>query len=275
MPELPEVETIVRELDPALAGRRISEVRVFRRDALGACPTPEFTRALVGRTFEGVDRQGKFLIFRLRPKRFLIAHLRMTGKFILSESPEPPGAPHPHDRVWFGLDGAARMAFQDMRCFGTLRVVDCLDQSPSLAKLGKDPLSRGFSPRWLAGALATSKSPLKHWLMDQSRVAGLGNIYVAEILFRAGLSPLRPADAVTPEEAGRLHHATRRVLRQAIRNNGTTISDYRRVDDKTGGFQAWLKVYGKAGEPCPVCRTPIGRLRQQQRSTFYCPSCQV
>ncbi len=272
MPELPEVETIVRELDPALAGRRIIDVRVFRQNALGDCPPAEFRQALEGRTFEGVQRRGKFLIFRLRPAGFLIGHLRMTGKFILSG---PLEAPRIHDRVWFGLAGGGLMVFQDMRCFGTLQVVDSLGESASLARLGKDPLSPGFSTRWLAGALAASRAPLKHWLMDQTRVAGLGNIYVAEILFQAGLSPVRPGASVGLEEARRLQRATRQVLRKAIRYNGTTISNFRRVDEKTGQFQALLKVYGKAGEPCPVCRTPIGRLRQQQRSTFYCPSCQV
>ena len=272
MPELPEVETIVRELDPALAGRTISDVRVFRGDALGACPPSEFREALRGRAFEGVSRLGKFLIFRLRPRGYLIGHLRMTGKFILSDLlPEP----HPHHRIWFTLEERALMIFQDMRCFGTLQVVDDLKDSPGLARLGRDPLSRGFTARWLAGALAGSKAPLKHWLMDQTRVAGLGNIYVAEILHQAGLSPLRPARAVTEEEAGRLHRATRKVLHKAIRKNGTTISDFRRVDDKTGEFQGSLRVYGRAGEPCLSCRTPIARLRQQQRSTFYCPSCQV
>jgi formamidopyrimidine-DNA glycosylase len=272
MPELPEVETIVRELSPSLAGRRISDVRVFRNDALGDRPPGEFREALVGRTFERVNRRGKFLVFHLRPRRFLIGHLRMTGKFVLSG---PLEAPHPHHRVWFGLDGKAMMIFQDMRCFGTLRVVDSLLASPSLAKLGVEPLSRGFTPEWLAGALAASKAPLKHWLMDQSKVAGLGNIYAAEILFQAGLSPSRPARRIGVEEAARLHGATRKVLRKAIRKNGTTISDFRRVDEKTGEFQGSLQVYGRAGKPCSSCRTPIATIRQQQRSTFFCPSCQA
>ena len=272
MPELPEVETIVRELHPLLAGRAITEVRVFRGDALGPCSEAEFRESLLHRKFREVSRKGKFLVFGLEPSGYLVGHLRMTGKFIVSARPV---APEPHHRVWFGLDDGAVMIFQDMRCFGTLAVVERLPDYAPLGKLGMDPLSRGFSGRWLAGALDKSRSPLKNWLMDQSKIAGLGNIYAAEILHRAGLSPLRPACRVKPEEAKRLCRATREVLRRAISKNGTTISDYRRVDDKTGEFQNMLRVYGREREPCPRCRTPIAKIRQQQRSTFYCPSCQA
>ncbi len=277
MPELPEVETIVRELRPALAGRRIAAVRVFRADALGHCPPARFRAGLVGRSFAEVGRRGKFLVFRLEPETYLISHLRMTGKFLITPGPAAPGppVPGPHDRVWFVLDDGSLMVFQDMRCFGTLALAQRPSDHPGLAKLGMEPLGREFTARWLAGALNASRAPLKHWLMDQSKVAGLGNIYAAEILFRAGLSPLRPAAAVSAPEARRLHRATRTVLSQAIRKNGTTISDYRRVDDKTGQFQNWLRVYGKAEEPCPRCRAPIARIRQQQRSTFFCPACQA
>lgn len=272
MPELPEVETIVRELGPALAGRGIAEVRVFRANALGDCPPARFAAGLVGRAFAEVGRRGKFLVFRLEPEAYLIGHLRMTGKFLIM--PEPP-APGPHDRVWFRLAGGSLLVFQDMRCFGTLVLAEHPEEHAGLARLGMDPLGPGFTARWLAAALAASRAPLKHWLMDQSKVCGLGNIYAAEILFRAGLSPLRPAAAVSAVEARGLHRAIRQVLRQAIAKNGTTISDYRRVDEKTGQFQNWLRVYGKAEAPCPRCRTPIARIRQQQRSTFYCPGCQA
>ena len=280
MPELPEVETIVRELLPALAGRCIQEVRVFRADALGDESPAAFRSALEGRTFREVSRRGKYIIFHLAPERYLVAHLRMTGKFILGPAQPPPGAlsstvPAPHDRLWFGLDDGGLLIFQDMRCFGTLSVADSLPDLPALAKLGMEPLSRRFTPSWLAQALGQSRAPLKSWLMDQSKIAGLGNIYAAEILHRAGLSPLRPAHSVEAGEVEGLHGAVRGVLRLAIRKNGTTISDYRRVDDKTGEFQNLLKVYGRERSPCPRCRTPIAKIRQQQRSTFFCPSCQV
>ena len=272
MPELPEVETIVRELRRRLPGRRIAEVEIFRGDALGSCPPQAFRRALVGATFEEVQRRGKFLLFGLGARGFLIAHLRMTGKFVLSP---PLPEPLPHHRVWFRLADGEVLVFQDLRCLGTLQAVETLAQSASIARLGIEPLSRRFTSKWLGTALSASKSPLKHWLMDQSKIAGLGNIYVAEILYRAGLSPLRAARALGSPEVERLHGAVREVLRQAIRKNGTTISDFRRVDEKKGEFQHLLKVYGKKGENCPRCRTPIARIRQQQRSTFFCPTCQT
>ncbi len=297
MPELPEVETVVRELNRSLPGRRVRGVEVFRRDALGRVAPEIFAAALTGRTFGPIGRHGKFLLFRLDPGGFLVAHLRMTGKFILAsagsarklrltaagsageprteDAPSaPPRQPPAHHRVWFHLDDGRTLVFQDMRCFGTLAYVDRLDQSASLAKLGLDPYAPGFTAGWLAAALAGSRAPLKHWLMDQTRIAGLGNIYASEVLFRSGLSPKRRAHRVKPEQARGLHRAIRAVLAQAIRKNGTTISDFRRVDEKFGEFQRYLKVYGRAGQPCPACGAAILRIRQQQRSTFYCKACQ-
>jgi formamidopyrimidine-DNA glycosylase len=271
MPELPEVETITRELNAQIAGRRIEGITIFRADALGRQTRRAFRDALIGCAIRHCSRRGKFLIFRLEPRRFLVAHLRMTGKFALSA---PLPAPHPHHRLWFHLDDGRVLVYQDLRCLGTLEVVERLSSSRSLRKLGVDPLSRRFSAAWLGTALAASRSPLKHWMMDQSKIAGLGNIYVSEILFAAGLAPTLPSYRLDTAGIQRLVQVTRRILRKAIRNNGTTISDFRRVDEKRGEFQHFLKVYGKAGNPCPRCRTPIARIRQQQRSTFFCPACQ-
>jgi formamidopyrimidine-DNA glycosylase len=271
MPELPEVETIARELNARLPGRRIEGVTIFRGDALGGRAAEEFRDALIGHTVTSCSRRGKFLIFHLAPERYLVAHLRMTGKFALSA---PIAAPLPYQRVWFALDNGQVLVFQDLRCFGTLEVVDALSDSAPLAKLGAEPLTRTFTPAWLKEAMAGSHTPLKHWLMDQTKVAGLGNIYVSEILYAAGLDPKLPAGRLKAEQIARLHKMTRRILRLAIKKNGTTIRDFRRVDEHTGEFQNFLKVYGKAGEPCPRCETPIRRIVQQQRSTFYCPSCQ-
>lgn len=272
MPELPEVETIVRELNAVLPGKTIRDVRVFRDNALGGTPAADFRRNLLERRITEVTRQGKFLQFALHPTAYLVAHLRMTGKFILSGPLAEPGS---HHRVWFILDDGSLLVFQDMRCFGTLTVVERLEDHLSLQALGVDPLAREFTADWLGEALTASRSPLKHWLMNQSNIAGLGNIYAAEILYRAKISPLRPANALTGEEPRRLHREVRKVLQAAVRKNGTTISDFQRVDEKSGQFQNFLRVYGKEGEPCPSCREPILRIRQQQRSTFYCPSCQT
>ena len=272
MPELPEVETITRELNRRIRGRRIEKVHVFRADALGNRSPEAFADDLYRREIHRVSRRGKFLIFHLRPRRYLVCHLRMTGKFIVTA---PLRGPHPHHRLWFALDDGSLLVFQDVRCFGTLEVVDRLSASASLERLGIEPLSKDFCPEWLTEALGRSRTPLKNWLMDQRRIAGLGNIYASEILFAAGISPTRPADSIDGDGALRLHGMTKRILKMAIRKNGTTISDFRRVDEKTGEFQNFLQVYGKTGEPCPRCKTPIVRIRQQQRSTFYCPRCQL
>ena len=271
MPELPEVETIARELEARLPGRRIENVTVFRADALGGRPVDRFRHALAGRSILHCSRRGKFLLFHLSPESYLVAHLRMTGKFALSD---PLPAPLPHHRFWFSLDSGQLLVFQDLRCLGTLELVERLEQSRSLLRLGIDPLSEMFTLGWLKRALAESRAPLKHWLMDQTKVAGLGNIYVSEILFAAGLDPKATARRLKPGQIARLHEETRRILRQAIRKNGTTIRDFRRVDEHSGEFQSFLQVYGKAGQPCPRCRTPIRRIVQMQRSTFYCPRCQ-
>ena len=272
MPELPEVETIARELQQVLPGQMVTRVRVFRDNALDGLSRREFESRMTGQRFERVSRRGKFLLFGLPGLGHMVGHLRMTGKFVVA----PPPKPRPiHHRVWFELANGQVLAFQDMRCFGTLALVEKLEHYPPLQRLGVEPLEPVFTANWLTDALGQSRTPLKHWLMDQGRIAGLGNIYVAEILHRAGLSPLRPADQVLPDEARRLHAATRKVLREALKHNGTTISDFRRVDDKTGGFQNFLRVYAKAGTPCPQCKTAIERIRQQQRSTYYCPVCQT
>ena len=295
MPELPEVETVARQLQARLPGHGIATVRVLRADALGDVPPADFAAALEGRRFGAITRRGKYLLMALEPDLHLVAHLRMTGKFVLVDDPTETGK---HDRVRFELtppqtsnggvntgrqgkgpqdsrkDSPAALVFQDMRCFGTLRLCADPEALPGVAALGVEPLSRDFSPTWLVAALGATDRPLKHFLMDQGRIAGLGNIYASEILFRAGLSPFLPARQVTPTGARALHGATRAILKAAIASNGTTISDFRPVDSKTGEFQNFLKVYGKTGQPCPKCRAPIQRAVQQQRSTFWCAHCQ-
>lgn len=271
MPELPEVETIVRELDAQLPGQQIEAVQVFRNTPLGRTSTTVFSQKLVGKKITSVKRRGKFILFHLAPSGLLVGHLRMTGKFILAQAPKNPGK---HHRVWFKLKGGSTLIYEDLRCLGTLEVLDNQAQSASLNRLGVEPLSPEFTAAWLKQALKNNRTPLKHWLMNQGNIAGLGNIYVSEILFRARLSPLKPAEKVRSKQAEGIHLHTLEVLKAALISNGTTISDFRRVDDKTGEFQNFLQVYGKEGSPCTACTKPIQRIVQQQRSTFYCPSCQ-
>ena len=271
MPELPEVETVVRELREEICGDIISSVEIFRSNPIVQVDLDVFQEQLCGREFVNITRRAKFLIFLLKPKRFLLAHLRMTGKFIVSDSLIEPTK---YNRVWFNLKSGRLMIFDDIRCFGTLEVYDDLADSKSLQKLGIEPLSNAMTPEYFKKHLASSKREIKSVLLDQTVVAGLGNIYVSEILFRSRIHPQRSTGSITKKEWSLIIKHTKYILKAAIKNNGTTISDFRRVDDKTGKFQQFLQVYEKKEQPCTECGTPIHRIVQQQRSTFFCPECQ-
>lgn len=275
MPELPEVETVRRGLEPVLTGRRLQRVLVRRRDL--RWPIPEgFEARLQGRRIETLDRRAKFLLMRLSGGDCLIAHLGMSGRFRIFESDAP--APEPHDHVVFTADSGAQVVFNDPRRFGMMTVVatDELESHPMLAGLGPEPLGPDFDAAVLAGRLAGRNGPLKTALLDQSVVAGLGNIYVCEALFRAGLSPRRKASTVRGVLAVRLAAAIRAVLAEAIAAGGSSLRDHRQPSGELGYFQHRLAVYDRAGEPCPGCdcdraRTGgIQRIVQSGRSTFYC-----
>lgn len=272
MPELPEVETIVRELNRVLPGKTIEKVEVLRDTVLRGVTREDFQLNLRGKTFQPVQRRGKYLLFPFLPDGYLVAHLRMSGKFAVGGEPATASA---HLRIRFLLGEGKQLLFLDTRCLGTLNVVEHPDSLPGIRRMGVEPLSGDFTEAWLIKALSGSSAVLKNWMMNQQNIAGLGNIYVAEILFDAGLSPLRQASAVTPREAKRLYRGVKAILEKALEANGTTISDYKRVDDKSGEFQEFLRVYGKMNQPCVVCRSPIARIRQQQRSTYYCSTCQT
>ena len=269
MPELPEVETVARQLAPALTGRRVVAVQVFDPKI-----DPASLEPLSGRTITAVRRIGKQVgigfsqpgIPEAGP--WLCIHLRMTGRLAwVPDCRQPPVAPL---RVRFRLDRGA-LLFHDTRRFGTLTLYPTLrDATPA----GIDPTGRAFTPARLAAWLAQSASPIKVWLMRQDRLVGLGNIYVSEALHRAGIHPARPARSLSFDEAARLHKALRLILRSAIRCGGTTIFNFENAVGAAGQFQRRLRVYGREGDPCARCRTPIQRLVQQQRSTFFCPTCQ-
>lgn len=271
MPELPEVETVVRELREEICGDVILSVEIFRKNPIVQGDLDAFQEKLCDMTFLDVTRRAKFLIFHLQPERYLIAHLRMTGKFIVSD---PPAEPSKYNRVWFHLKSGRLLIFDDIRCFGTLEVYDKLADSKSLIKLGIEPLSVEMNPNFFIKRMASSKREIKPVLLDQKIVVGLGNIYVSEILFRSRIHPQHVAGKLLKKDWTKIIKYTQSILEEAIKNNGTTISDFRRVDDKTGEFQNFLQVYGKNNQACPVCNVPIQRIVQQQRSTFFCPECQ-
>lgn len=271
MPELPEVETVARGLRARIVGETLQEVLILHPTLIVKQDREHFRRQLEGATFEQVGRRAKFLLFSLGSRGVLLGHLRMTGKFIVSDPLPEPGK---HHRVWLTLESGKLLIFEDMRCFGTLEWFPEVSRIPQLQALGPEPLSAEFNRAHLEGQLAHRRREIKPALLDQRLVAGIGNIYASEILFRIGVHPTRAADQLNTAELEELVQATQQVLTEALLKNGTSISDFRRVDDKTGEFQNFLQVYDRTGQPCRQCGTSIERLVQQQRSTFYCPKCQ-
>ncbi|REJ33156.1 MAG: DNA-formamidopyrimidine glycosylase [Bacillota bacterium] len=273
MPELPEVETVRRQLEAELPGRRIRGVRVLLPRTLKNITPGELEERLKGRRFASVERRGKFLLLRLDDGASLIIHLRMTGRLTVVDAAEPDG---PYTRVAVALDDGRELRFHDMRTFGTWHYVgegaDSLP--PGLRSMGVEPLSDAFSPDALAAICAGRRAPVKAVLLDQRRIAGIGNIYADEALFRAGIDPGRPAGSLTEEELARLHKSIRDVLTDSLAKGGTTVRDYVNGRGAPGEFQHYLDVYGRAGEPCRRCGTPIVRRKLAGRGTHACPQCQ-
>ncbi len=263
MPELPEVETIVRHCRPCVEGRRI--VRFETTWAKNTLPSAAGVRRdLAGRTITALSRRAKFIVFELDDRAHLLVHLRMSGRFEWAN-----GTPEPlHIRAWWELDSGARLLFCDARKFG--RIIHTRDLAAATADLGPEPLDRRFTPAKLAEILRSRRRRLKPLLLDQTAIAGLGNIYTDEALFRAGLHPLRASHRLSDAEITRLHGAIRDILRLAIRNHGTTIDWIY----PGGWMQRRLQVYGRAGEPCRRCGTLVMALRVGQRGTHVCPHCQ-
>ncbi|MGQ9467363.1 MAG: bifunctional DNA-formamidopyrimidine glycosylase/DNA-(apurinic or apyrimidinic site) lyase [Anaerolineae bacterium] len=271
MPELPEVETLARELRGVLIGRTVVGVEV-RWVRTVAVPDPEtFARRLTGHRIREIRRRGKWLLLGLDEGDWLLVHLRMSGRLTVEESSAPDDV---HARVVFYLDDGQRLCFSDPRKFGRMMLVD--DPGAVLGDLGPDPLGPDLMPERLAEMLRGRRVRLKPLLTDQRFLAGLGNIYADEVLWVAGLHPLRCADTLTPEEIVHLHRAIRRVLEEAIARRGTTLPDRRYVlpDGRPGEFALHLAVYGREGQPCLRCGTPIVRTRVGGRSAHYCPQCQ-
>jgi len=271
MPELPEVETLARELRGVLVGRSVVGVEV-RWPRTVAAPDPEtFARRLVGRRIWEIRRRGKWLLLGLDEGDWLLVHLRMSGRLAVERADAPEDA---HTRVVFHLDDGRRLRFSDPRKFGRMALTACPEEW--LGDLGPEPLDPDLTPERLAGMLRGRRVRLKPLLADQRFLAGLGNIYADEVLWRAGLHPLRCAHTLTPGEVTRLHGAMREVLEEAIARRGTTLPDQRYVlpDGRPGEFAAHLAVYGREGQPCPRCGAPIARARVGGRSAHFCPQCQ-
>jgi formamidopyrimidine-DNA glycosylase len=271
MPELPEVETIRRQLAPHLEGRRMQHVEIL--DARWTRPVdPEVVQAGVeGAVVERVLRSGKYLNLVLSGERHLLIHLRMTGSLLFDPDTEPL-----HTRVRFHLDRGHRLLYVDPRRFGTghLLADPAARDAYLAARLGAEPFTPAFTATYLRQAARGRRAPVKAFLLDQRRIAGVGNIYADEALFRAGIHPLRPAGALTSTQWGLLHAAIEEVLTAGIDSQGATIDDFRHVDGARGSFQDRFLVHRRAGEPCPVCGSLVRKIVAAGRGTYVCERCQ-
>ncbi|HET9982240.1 MAG TPA: bifunctional DNA-formamidopyrimidine glycosylase/DNA-(apurinic or apyrimidinic site) lyase [Longimicrobiales bacterium] len=273
MPELPEAETIVRDLRARLPGRRVSDVEVVRPDILAPDLTPQvLAAALRGRAFDEIGRRGKNVVLRFDGDVRVVVNLGMTGRLVMASSPRAAELSHVAAR--FRLEDGDALLFDDTRRFGRFDLYDAAGWAARSAELGAEPLSDEFTAGALYDLTRTSRTPIRNWLLDQRRVAGVGNIYANEALFRARIDPKRPARSLTRAESRRLRDALREVLAQAIERRGTTLSDYRDGTGAEGLFAHQLQVYGRAGEPCVRCGRPVERRVLSNRSYFFCPKCQ-
>ncbi len=275
MPELPEVETIRRMLAGAVAGRRIERARVSSKP-LRSASLARLPARLRGRAFAEPRRTGKFLLLDLDAGLTLLSHLGMSGRWLFWPPGRSPDEALGHVHLQIAFEDGATLWYQDIRRFGMLRVVPTarLGQDASLRLLGPDPLARPRDGEALRAAAGASRTSIKVWLLDQRRIAGLGNIYVSEVLFRSGVDPRRRAGSLAAAEWRRVAREVPAVLEESIARMGTTFSTFRTIWNEPGQYGDELLVYDRAGKPCRRCATPVRRIVQGGRSTFYCPGCQ-
>jgi formamidopyrimidine-DNA glycosylase len=275
MPELPEVETVRARLAPVLIGRRFERVEISDPRLTRPLRPAEVATELEGERVSEVARRGKYLIVGFESGRSLLVHLRMTGSIRHATLGVAALAADPYRRAVVSLDDGSDVVYRDVRRFGTWLVVEPGELKPYLAaRIGGDPLARAFTARRLADQLRHRRVAIKSALLDQRTFAGMGNIYADEALWRARLHPLRPANSLGAEDVEELRRAVKSALRAGIARQGATLRDYSTPDGRRGRMQHALKVYGRSGEPCERCGTPIEKIRIGGRGTWYCPSCQ-
>jgi formamidopyrimidine-DNA glycosylase len=263
MPELPEVQTVINGLQEKVIGKNIVQIREHRAGTL-IWHTEEHDLGSI----KAISRRGKYIIFITDMDYKIVIHLRMTGKLIYEEN---YNYKTDHTRAEIYFTDRTKLVFNDIRTFGKMEIYSINDQVSALEALGVEPLSDDLNLNYLKEKLKTKEAPIKNILLDQRIIAGLGNIYACEILYRAGVKPQRKGRSLKIKDIENVINHTKEVLMEALEHNGTTISDYRNVDDKTGEFQNFLRVYGK--EKCN-CGNDILRIKQAGRSTYYCPKCQ-
>lgn len=282
MPELPEVETVRRGLDPVMTGQIITHAAVNRPDLRWPFP-PRMAQRLTGARILGLRRRSKYILADLSTGESLLIHLGMSGRMLISGAQlggfhHDHPAPAKHDHVVLNLENGARITFNDARRFGAMDLLPTAsgDAHPLLASIGPEPLGNTFNETYLANRLQNRNTPIKSALLDQHIVAGLGNIYVCEVLFRARLHPATKAGALTKPQSAALVPIIRQVLTEAITAGGSSLRDYRQADGELGYFQHSFHVYDRETQACvtPACTGTIQRLVQSGRSSFYCPICQ-
>lgn len=282
MPELPEVETVRRGLAPSLENAVIVRAEVNRPDLRWPFP-PRMAERLKGRRVIRLWRRSKYILADLDSGESLLIHLGMSGRMTVSGDPlgqfaHTHAAPQKHDHVVLHMDNGAQITFNDPRRFGAMDLLqtETAEGHKLLASLGPEPFSNAFNEDYLAEVFRTKKAPVKSALLDQKTVAGLGNIYVCEVLFRAGIAPIRKAFELATPEVAKLVPIVREVLSEAIEAGGSTLNDFRQADGELGYFQHRFKVYGRENDPCVTlgCDGEIQRISQSGRSSFYCPNCQ-
>ena len=280
MPELPEVETVRRGLLPAMEGKRILRAEINRPDL--RWPLPErMAERLTGARVERLRRRSKYILADLDTGESLLIHLGMSGRLLVSgvmlgEFHLDHPAPQKHDHVVLHMEGDARVTFNDARRFGAMDLVrtDREEAHWLLSGIGPEPLGNAFDESYLTAALKKRSSPIKTALLDQHVVAGLGNIYVSEVLFRAGIDPRRAANRISATRLAQLVPLIREVLTEAIEAGGSSLRDHRQADGELGYFQHSFRVYDREDEPCPTCGASIRRIVQSSRSSYFCPKCQ-
>lgn len=273
MPELPEVETVRRAIAPTLEGAVIERAAILDERLTRPFDPVAVAAELVGARVVSVGRRGKYVVVYLESGRVLLVHLRMTGSFRVYPREHLPD--DPHRRAILSMDNGSDVAYRDVRRFGTWEMLEPGEVASYLEeRLGPEPLDARFTARGLGGRLAGRRAPLKSALLDQRRLAGLGNIYADEALWHARIHPRRPAGSLGADETARLHRAVRRALRLGIERQGATLRDYVAPDGSAGAMQEEFRAYGRAGAPCDRCRTPLERIVVGGRGTTFCPLCQ-
>jgi formamidopyrimidine-DNA glycosylase len=274
VPELPEVETIVRELAPRLEGFRIARARLAKTDVLRRVSKPRLLKTLKGNAFEEVTRRAKHAVFRLASGHRLVVQPRMTGSLVVYERRLTKDEAK-YAVLTCTLEDRRLFVYRDVRRLGTVWLLDDAAWAAYTGRIGPEPLDETFTPFVFAQRLAGTRSAIKKAIMDQRRVAGVGNIYANEALFQAGIDPSKPTNKLSLEEFARLHAAVTDVLRRAVDSSGTTVRDYRTGVGEPGRFQFELKVYGRGGEPCVTCgRKLVTTHTIDLRATTFCPNCQ-